>query len=93
MLRALRDSGDLLVTGNGHTKVSEATGEEIQRDPRLTRRLRMDRGDGRIRFPRAYVFAGPRRRWSNLRPTPEMRHNGGSEEPKQGRFIPVEIGW
>lgn len=88
VLRELRDSGDLLVTDNGHMTVSEATGKKIKRDPRLTRRLRAERDNGSIWFPRAYVLAGPERRWDRYQSTATRKpRRGEAEATRRGRFL------
>jgi hypothetical protein len=93
VLRELRNSGDLLVTENGHTTISERTGKRIKRDGRLTRRLRAERENGSIWFPRAYVLAGPRRRWDDYRPKPRPRRKSAKAPPRRGRFLGGEIRW
>jgi hypothetical protein len=88
VLRELRGSGDLLVTDNGHTRVSERTGRKLPRDPRLTRRLRAERENGSIWFPRSYVLAGPRSRWDGHRPRATRKpRRGEAEATQKGRFL------
>jgi hypothetical protein len=88
ILRELRNSGDLLVTDNGHLMRSRRTGKKISRDPRLTRRLRAERQNGSIWFPRAYVLAGPRRRWDGYQPTATREPpRGEAEATQKGRFL------